>query len=546
MTPNLPDDILHLLCEELALQECFDTLFNCACASRALAVPALTHLYRSHHLAPVKGGGDDEGGSIGMKQVIVQRWAILWRSIIASSLDDTLFPYCRYIKALDLRDLMELLDDVHFKGKVVKYFFSGTLSKLNKTLNVTYPSGKKHTRLDNVAIIDAVGEVVTQCTPMLETISGQLVSDALVRWAPRLPRLQTLELFNGSPLEDELVHTSIKKHCPQFNFLSIFNWTAEDRDFKFSKFLSTIQPQSLRALETITNVGAGAETFLALSNHSKSLKDLKLCVAMDTFPHLSLLRSCTSLEALRIEGDKSWTNLEKTQNDVFLDMMDWLSHCSSLRKLSFTSFVSAAALVAPVLLKDTIKLRTLHIDSYLAKDCQLFHQALAHQRGTLHTLFLSADTEGMFRDDVDTLVDSLKQLTELRDLHLALVQEVLQDDHLISIITSLTKLQELNLTGLEIKDGVLEAVGNLKNIREVTFSGISKFTTDGLFEFIHCLSLPGNQGIRVIVEMADPDTLLTDEEVALVRNTLYEKVGGTFDYTPWQDPNISEFEGDSD
>lgn len=46
MAPALPDDILHLLCEELALQERFDALFNCACASRGFAVPALTHLYR--------------------------------------------------------------------------------------------------------------------------------------------------------------------------------------------------------------------------------------------------------------------------------------------------------------------------------------------------------------------------------------------------------------------------------------------------------------------------------------------------------------------
>jgi hypothetical protein len=44
--PALPDDILHVLCEELANQEQFDTLFNCACSSRVLAVPALTHLYR--------------------------------------------------------------------------------------------------------------------------------------------------------------------------------------------------------------------------------------------------------------------------------------------------------------------------------------------------------------------------------------------------------------------------------------------------------------------------------------------------------------------
>lgn len=46
MAPRLPDDILHVLCEELANLGQFDTLFNCACASRVLAVPALTNLYR--------------------------------------------------------------------------------------------------------------------------------------------------------------------------------------------------------------------------------------------------------------------------------------------------------------------------------------------------------------------------------------------------------------------------------------------------------------------------------------------------------------------
>ena len=46
MAPALPDDILHVLCEELANLRQFDTLFNCACASRVLAVPALTNMYR--------------------------------------------------------------------------------------------------------------------------------------------------------------------------------------------------------------------------------------------------------------------------------------------------------------------------------------------------------------------------------------------------------------------------------------------------------------------------------------------------------------------
>ncbi|KAF2799945.1 hypothetical protein K505DRAFT_404299 [Melanomma pulvis-pyrius CBS 109.77] len=547
MAPALPDDILHLLCEELALQERFDTLFSCACASRGFAVPALTHLYRSHHLAPVRGGGDDEAVPLATKQLTVQRWSILWRSIIASSLDDTLFPYCRYIKTLDFRDLYMLLDDDQFKGKVTKYFFAGLLSRFHLTLNITYPSGRKVKRLDIVPIIDAIGEVVTQHTPMLEKISGELLTHALIRWSPRLPRLEALEMFDGSPLQDELVHSSIQQHCPQFNSLSIFTWSAQDcdRDHMFSKFIGTIRPQSLRMIETIRDIGTGAETFLALNNHSESLKDLRLCVSDDTLPHLSLLQGCTALEALRIEDSNGMINLEKTQNDVFLEMIDWLRKCSNLRRLSFTKLLSAACIVAPLLMEDSIKLRRLEIDSYMPKDNRIFHQALAHQRASLRILSLSGDTEGMFRDDIDILVDSLKQLTQLRELRLLLVQEVFQDEHLISIIDNLPRLEDLYVSGLEIKDGVLDAVGGLRNLRSVAFSGISKFTTDGLFDFIDRLG-PGNLGMRVMVDMADPDTLLTDDEVALVRDSLVEKVGGTLEYTPWRDPNVSEFEGESD
>lgn len=68
--------------------------------------------------------------------------------------------------------------------------------------------------------------VITQHTPTLEVISGKLTSPALVRWAPRLPRLQGLELWDGSALEDALVPEHIFEHCPNFNYLMIFSWYA--------------------------------------------------------------------------------------------------------------------------------------------------------------------------------------------------------------------------------------------------------------------------------------------------------------------------------
>lgn len=546
MSSALPDDIYHVLCETLAITEQFDTLFNCVCAGRTLAVPAVIHLYRYHHLASVKGGGDDEPHLLATKQLLLQRWAILWRSIIASSMNATLFPYCKYIKNLDFRDLKNLIEDDKFKGKIMTHFFSEPLHKYNLTEKVVLSvSRKKYSRLRVIEILDAIGDEVTKHTPTLDTISGELVSSALIRWAPRLPSLKSLELYDGIPLEDDLVHATIREHCPKFNSLSIFRWTAEDRDHKLSKFISAIRPQSLQFFEAITDIGASAETFLALNTHSKSLKELRLCVSNDSIPHLALLNGCTALESLYIESRHGNIDLASAHNDVFLELQTWLQNCQSLRSLTFDQIQSASTLVTPVLLSPSIQLTHLTIDPYIPKDNQLFHQALTHQRNTLQHLSLTGETEGMYRDDIDILVESLTKLTNLKELRLYLVQEVFHDEHLIPIFRALTLLDDIYITGMEIKDEVLDSVATLPYLKSVEFSGISKFTADGLLQFIERLG-PGNKGIRLMVDMADPETLLSDDTVNLIRETLLEKAGGRLEYIPWRDPNISEFEGDSD
>ncbi|KAF2687022.1 hypothetical protein K458DRAFT_385844 [Lentithecium fluviatile CBS 122367] len=544
MSQALPDDILHLLCEQLAEQEQFDTLFNCATTSRALAVPALTHLYRAHHKAPVRGGGEDETVPQATKLLFVQKWSIMWKSLIASSLGATLFPYCRYIRMLDFRDLENLLDDDQFKVKISKQFFAGPLAPFYKADTMKRANGRKYERLNIKAIIDAIGEAVTQHTPTLEMISGQLNSSALIRWVPRLPRLQGLELWDGSALEDALVPACIHEHCPNFNSLMIFTWYGQDRDHKFSQFISAMRPNSLKAIYTISDVGAAAETFLALSSHGRSLTELRISVSNDSMPHLSLLAGCASLEALRIEDAHGTIVLEETQNDVFLETINWLRNCENLERLSFVQVLSASALVTPVLLEHKIHLRNLEIDSYVLSNSRQFHQALVHQKDSLSFLSLSGDTDGMFRDDVDILVDSVKQLTQLKVLRL-LLQEVFHEEHLMAIIANLSLLEELYVNGLELTDRILDFVGNLGNLRSATLAGISKFTIDGLLEFVSRLG-PGNQGIRVMIDMADPDTMLPDEQVTLIRESLWEKADGTLDYTLWRDPNVSEFEGDSD
>jgi hypothetical protein len=79
----------------------------------------------------VVNGGSDEleisrhqaGNSIGdaglaQPEQIIKRWAAMWRSIILSSLTKTLYPYCRFMRVLNLRDLGNLLEDPKFRGNI--------------------------------------------------------------------------------------------------------------------------------------------------------------------------------------------------------------------------------------------------------------------------------------------------------------------------------------------------------------------------------------------------------------------------------------------
>ena len=116
----------------------------CTCPPRALpvslAIPkrgrsCLTRQFSMHNAAPVTGGGSDEvemsrtGGlananvssRVAEREHTTRLWALLWRSIILSSLEKTYLPYCRYIQSLDLRDLVNLFEEQKFRGKIERF-----------------------------------------------------------------------------------------------------------------------------------------------------------------------------------------------------------------------------------------------------------------------------------------------------------------------------------------------------------------------------------------------------------------------------------------
>jgi hypothetical protein len=69
-------------------------------------------------MSSIKSDSSEEGLSLAEQELVVQKWSILWRTIILSALDKTILPYCSFIKVLDLDDLRQFLDEDRFRGKI--------------------------------------------------------------------------------------------------------------------------------------------------------------------------------------------------------------------------------------------------------------------------------------------------------------------------------------------------------------------------------------------------------------------------------------------
>ena len=72
-------------------------------------------------MSSIKTDSSEEAISLAEQELVVQKWSILWRTIILSALGKTILPYCKFIRVLDLDDLRQLLEDDRFRGKISRY-----------------------------------------------------------------------------------------------------------------------------------------------------------------------------------------------------------------------------------------------------------------------------------------------------------------------------------------------------------------------------------------------------------------------------------------
>ncbi|KAL9025333.1 MAG: hypothetical protein Q9196_005824 [Gyalolechia fulgens] len=455
---------------------------------------------------------------------MILRWAQLWRMITLSATGNTLFPYARYIRALDLGDLEELLGDSKFKDRVSNMFFDGELEACKVQ---TTGFNKGQLRLDAISTSNTLGDIITASTPMLEELSGKLENGALLRWIPRLPRLRLLNLWNGGALVG--AGPLLRQHCHAFKTLSLWGWDHPEADAKFADFLNEINPHTLESLEIFSYIAIGAESLLALSCHRESLTELKLGhVNGAAMLSLNLLAGCTNLTTLLLtDGTNRAVHLKNDHIDVFLETIEWLRSCKKLRSLTIRDIRGGQHLITPMLLENDIHLVTLELKGYVMADAQDFHQALANQP-SLQELQLQGDTDEA-GDGVAVLVESLCQLTNLIDLRLQDISDYFTDEVIGRLARSLPKLEGWWTSGWGVTDAIWRDVARLNSLKRLDMAALSRFTADGIVDFIFSLG-PGNKGLVLAIMMADVDCDLTEEQHNMIRQAIAARVDGRFEF----------------
>jgi hypothetical protein len=258
---------------------------------------------------------------------------------------------------------------------------------------------------------------------------------------------------------------------------------------------------------------------------------------------LSFLQECVALEYLEIQDSDGMVNLEATENDIFLEVISWLGRCERLRELLLRNLSSGPAILAQVCLRNNIRLRALHVDGYSLLGNQDFHRALSHQT-SLESLYLKADPEGAFRDDIDVLISSISSLTKLRYLNLFSTSDYFRTSEILKLSAVLTNLEELWFGGYDVTDDLWRGMANLPQLRALNISAMTSFSFDGILAFISMLK-DSNQGLNLSIMSQKAEHLLTDYEETVIRQSIVDKVDGKFDFTLFREVD-SESESFSD
>lgn len=293
------------------------------------------------------------------------------------------------------------------------------------------------------------------------------------------------------------------------------------------EFLNELRPQTLEYFETISYSQLGPRSIRAMGFHLNSLVELKLTsLTIEAIAELPSLISPPALRVLVLTD-----SIPASRDDEFYSTLTrvagWISSCESLRRLELRRFVDDSALLSLALTDEGPHLTTLSITGYTMATSRPFHEALASQQ-MLQNLYLRGEgTDNP--DDNATLVQSISQLNDLRELELKDISDGFFPDHVMTMTPFLPQLERLWISGDYFDDGIWNAFLCLPKLQSLAIHALSEFTTQGILSFITQLGA-GNKGFALSILNATVEGNLTEEEQSVIRDTLRHNLDGSFDF----------------
>ena len=376
----------------------------------------------------------------------------------------------------------------------------------------------------------------------MEDIAGDFSAGCLTRWVSWTPKLQSLVLWRGDAVEEGVAEV-IKENCEDFKAVTIHDYTSPTADTAFADFLLGLRENTLAYFYMISFSSLQEQSFKGLAYHGQSLKELKLgTLPKEGIEHLNALKGCINIEILLLEDATKSTRLEALHNDVFEEVIEWLSACKNLRDATLKGFVDGAAILARVLSSPAVKLNKLSLEGYTVRQpaATAFHIALPEQQ-ELEFVSLKGDGSDTLDTDLEIMVEALCNMKRLRELELKDVSDELRTEHIAQLASALPLLEEFWVSGEDVDKGILPMFAKMAHLRSLTLYALTKFDTASIVDFIGLLREETQQGFWLNLMAQDPRYDIPEEEQELIRSMLREKLGGRFDFVLWR-----EDEGESD
>ena len=441
---------------------------------------------------------------------------------------------------LDFRNLTTMLEDYKFTGATRKAFFARGLKPFH------FPKREYNREvIDVTATLNAVGDAVTMKTSQIEEIAGHLSPGFLPRWISRSPKLQAIVLWKGDALANG-AGQAIAENCEYFRSLTIHEWLNEDTDAMFATFLDELKPDTLAYFEMISYNNIGSASFQALGRH-QGLQELKLAnLDQDAIQSLNKLKDCTEIQILALEDNLGTVQLESLNNDVFLEVVAWLSSCTKLRDLTLKKFHDGPAILSQVLSSPNLRLSRLSLEGYFVRqpNSRLFHTALSEQK-SLHSVLLKGNGEDTTPDDLQIMVEGLSNIPTLRELHLKDVSDEFSEEHIITLSLSLPQLEDFWTSGDVVTSNLLSALSNLRQLKTLTLYALTQFKCDEIIDYLSQLDARSQRGFTLSLMAADPNQgQLSEVEQELIREFIRDSLDGRFEFVPWREADTSDSEDD--